>query len=47
MMCKSKTKLYENWCSMKNRCYNKKNKDYYNYGGRGIVVCDECLFGRS
>ncbi len=43
MVCKSKTKLYENWCNMKRRCYNKKNKDYYNYGGRGIVVCDEWL----
>lgn len=43
MACKSKTKVYENWANMKNRCYNKKNKDYYNYGGRGIVVCDEWL----
>lgn len=22
------------------RCYNTKSKDYLNYGGRGIVVCD-------
>lgn len=23
------------------RCENKKSKDYKDYGGRGIVVCDE------
>ena len=26
---------------MKQRCYNKNNKDYYRYGERGIKVCDE------
>lgn len=26
---------------MKNRCYNKKLKEYKNYGGRGIKICDE------
>lgn len=26
---------------MKDRCYNKKCKDYCRYGGRGITVCDE------
>lgn len=26
---------------MKSRCYNKKNQDYANYGGRGIGVCKE------
>lgn len=26
---------------MKDRCYNENNKKYRNYGGRGIVVCDE------
>ena len=24
-----------------NRCYNPKNPSYYNYGKRGITVCDE------
>ena len=28
---------------MKSRCNNKKNSDYYNYGGRGIMVCDEWI----
>lgn len=27
--------------NMKTRCYNKNNKDYKNYGGRGITVWDE------
>lgn len=26
---------------MKDRCYNPNFKDYKNYGGRGITVCDE------
>ena len=27
---------------MKDRCYNPNFKDYKNYGGRGITICDEC-----
>lgn len=33
------TRLYEVWHGMKARCYNRKAKDYYRYGGRGIQVC--------
>lgn len=33
-------KLYGTWNKMKQRCYNPSNKDYKNYGGRGIKVCD-------
>ena len=33
--------LYSIYEMMLNRCYNKNNKDYHNYGGRGISVCDE------
>ena len=33
--------LYALWKSIKYRCYNKKNKSYKNYGGRGIGVCEE------
>ncbi len=29
------------------RCYNKNNQDYYNYGARGITVCDEWLNDRN
>lgn len=28
---------------MKERCYNKRAINYKNYGGRGIVICDEWL----
>lgn len=37
------TRLYNIWCSMKQRCCNKKDKDYKRYGGRGIRVCDEWI----
>ena len=36
----SKTPLYNCWTRMKGRCYNTKNKDYKEYGGRGIFVCE-------
>ncbi len=31
------TPTYCTWQSMKARCDNPKNKDFYNYGGRGIT----------
>jgi hypothetical protein len=31
------------WQNMKQRCYNKKFKNYHNWGGRGIIVCDRWL----
>lgn len=34
---------YHVWKMMKGRCYNKNNKDYKHYGGRGITVCDRWL----
>jgi hypothetical protein len=37
----SHTKLYYVWQSMINRCYKKNNKQYKNYGDRGITVCKE------
>lgn len=36
-----KDRLYKVWLNMKNRCYNKNNNHYKNYGERGITVCDE------
>lgn len=39
----SNTKLYKVWASMKERCSRKKHKQFKNYGGRGIIVCDEWL----
>lgn len=35
------TRIYSIWNKMKSRCYNKNNPNYDNYGGRGIVICDE------
>ncbi len=37
----SKKKTYKTYQSMMQRCYNKKNIQYDNYGGRGIGVSDE------
>lgn len=31
---------HKTWIQMKGRCYNKKNKCYKHYGGRGIFMCD-------
>jgi len=36
-----KTKLYEVWEGMIDRCCNENHKHYHRYGGRGVSVCDE------
>lgn len=36
-----KTRLYRTWRNMRVRCYYPKDKRYKDYGGRGIIVCDE------
>lgn len=38
---KSSSKIYWIWHGMNERCLNKKQPSYKNYGGRGITVCDE------
>ena len=35
------TRLYQCWRNMKSRCYNPNSTEFYLYGGRGIVVCEE------
>lgn len=35
------SKEYMIWASMKQRCNNKNNIGYKNYGGRGIKVCEK------
>lgn len=35
-----KTRVYRIWIHIIQRCYNKKDGHYANYGGRGISVCD-------
>lgn len=35
--------LYPIWMGMKQRCYNKKSTNFKNYGGRGIIVCEQWI----
>ena len=37
----SKDRLYGVWNDIKKRCYNPKYKQFKDYGGRGIRMCDE------
>lgn len=37
----TKSKMFNRWSSIKNRCTNPRNYHYANYGGRGITICDE------
>lgn len=34
-------KIYKTWKSIRQRCNNKNNKRYKDYGGRGITICNE------
>jgi transcription elongation factor Elf1 len=36
-------KIYKRWQGMKERCYNPKSKNYKDYGGRGITVCEQWI----
>jgi hypothetical protein len=33
--------LYTVWANIKQRCFNKKYPKYKDYGGRGIIMCEE------
>lgn len=39
--CLSNHPIYRVWNAMKGRCYREKSDDYPDYGGRGVIVCDE------
>lgn len=41
------TRLYQIWSLMKERCFNRNRKEYKNYGGRGITVCEEWLDAKT
>lgn len=36
-----KTRLYNIWKKMKDRCYNPNANNYRYYGGKGVKVCEE------
>jgi hypothetical protein len=38
-----RTGEYGAWCNIRERCGDPMNKDYHNYGGRGIKVCRRWL----
>ena len=40
---RTKTRLYQIYTSMKDRCYRVKARDYARYGAKGIRVCSEWL----
>lgn len=35
--------LYDTYKNIKQRCYNKNNTEYHNYGARGVIMCDRWL----
>lgn len=37
----SYTRLHGLWRNVKDRCYNPRNKDFHNYGGKNVKMCDE------
>ena len=39
----TRTRLYNVWNGMKQRCNDPNGKLYHRYGGRGIKVCDEWM----
>lgn len=39
----SKHPLYTVWRAVKNRCYNETFEQYKDYGGKGVVMCQEWL----
>lgn len=39
--------LYAIWNGIRQRCYNKKRKDYHKYGGKGVTMYSEWLNNHS
>ena len=40
---KNDIRFYKIWCNMKQRCLNPNIEAYKDYGGRGIIICNEWL----
>jgi hypothetical protein len=36
----TETREYRSWQAMRRRCFNRKTRDYRDYGARGITVCE-------
>jgi hypothetical protein len=36
---RARSRIYQCWAQMKQRCSNESDQYYHNYGGRGITVC--------
>lgn len=41
------TRTYQIWSGMKKRCFNPNDKNFKNYGGRGITVCERWMDFRN
>lgn len=39
----NESKIYATYHNMKYRCYTKTCYAYKNYGGKGVIICDEWL----
>ena len=39
----NRTKIYSVYANIKYRCYNPNHHEFHNYGGKGVVVCNEWL----
>ncbi|MGP2517129.1 hypothetical protein [Yersinia sp. 2545 StPb PI] len=39
----TKSKAYNSWSAMMQRCTNRKSENFASYGGRGVTVCDRWL----
>lgn len=39
----NRTKIYSVYANIKYRCYNNNHHEFHNYGGKGIVMCNEWL----
>lgn len=39
----NRTKIYNVYANIKYRCYNNNHHEFHNYGGKGIVMCNEWL----
>ena len=39
----NRTKIYNVYANIKYRCYNHNHHEFHNYGGKGIIMCNEWL----